>query len=127
MEVERWLAPPGRVAAVRNVALSLGEAGISTSRGSGAGKGRLALPAPVDAHHQGNGIRTLDFGWPDDALEPWIAGMGLGDGIGRRPLLGDRRVARDHCRDAAPFAIGQDAAQGFRAAVDPGRSVEQRA
>jgi cytosine/adenosine deaminase-related metal-dependent hydrolase len=35
------------------------------------------MPAPVDAHDHGYGIRTLDFGWPDDALEPWIAGMRL--------------------------------------------------
>ena len=43
----------------------------------GAGKGLLALPAPVNAHDHGYGIRSLDFGCQDDALEPWIAGMRL--------------------------------------------------
>lgn len=37
--------------------------------------GLLALPPPVNAHDHGYGIRTLDFGCPDDALEPWIAGL----------------------------------------------------
>lgn len=77
MEVGRWLPHPGRAMAARNVTLRLGEQGISATSGSGACNGRLALPAPVDAHDHGYGIRTLDFGWPDDALEPWIAGMRL--------------------------------------------------
>lgn len=37
--------------------------------------GLLALAPPVNAHDHGYGIRTLDFGCYDDALEPWIAGL----------------------------------------------------
>ena len=39
--------------------------------------GRAWLPAPVNAHDHGYGIRTLDFGCPDDALEPWAAALRL--------------------------------------------------
>jgi 5-methylthioadenosine/S-adenosylhomocysteine deaminase len=41
------------------------------------GPGTLILPAPINAHDHGYGIRTLDFGAPDDALEPWVMGMRL--------------------------------------------------
>ncbi|SDE76628.1 amidohydrolase family protein [Limimaricola pyoseonensis] len=41
------------------------------------GTGRIALSAPVNGHDHGYGLRTLDFGAPDDALEPWIAGLRL--------------------------------------------------
>lgn len=39
--------------------------------------GRARLPAPINAHDHGYGIRTLDFGCPDDALEPWAAALRL--------------------------------------------------
>ncbi len=39
--------------------------------------GELTMPAPVNAHDHGYGIRTLDFGGVDDALEPWIASLRL--------------------------------------------------
>lgn len=39
--------------------------------------GDLVLPSPVNAHDHGYGIRTLDFGAVDDALEVWIPGLRL--------------------------------------------------
>ena len=39
--------------------------------------GDLVMPSPVNAHDHGYGIRTLDFGAVDDALEVWIPGMRL--------------------------------------------------
>lgn len=39
--------------------------------------GDLVLPSPVNAHDHGYGIRTLDFGTVDDALEVWIPGLRL--------------------------------------------------
>jgi cytosine/adenosine deaminase-related metal-dependent hydrolase len=39
--------------------------------------GDLILPSPVNAHDHGYGIRSLDFGAVDDALEVWIPGMRL--------------------------------------------------
>lgn len=37
----------------------------------------LLMPPPVNAHDHGYGIRTLDFGNIDDALETWIPGLRL--------------------------------------------------
>ncbi|WP_113177636.1 amidohydrolase family protein [Rhizobium sp. AN80A] len=39
--------------------------------------GDLIMPTPVNAHDHGYGIRTLDFGAVDDALEMWIPGLRL--------------------------------------------------
>ncbi len=39
--------------------------------------GDLILPSPVNAHDHGYGIRTLDFGAVDEALEVWIPGLRL--------------------------------------------------
>ncbi|NTJ68238.1 amidohydrolase family protein [Agrobacterium rhizogenes] len=39
--------------------------------------GDLILPSPINAHDHGYGIRTLDFGAVDDALEVWIPGLRL--------------------------------------------------
>lgn len=66
------------------------------------------MPAPINAHDHGYGIRTLDFGALDDALEPWIPHMRL------RPrtdpyleaLVGFARLARQgvgatmHCHNS---------------------------
>ncbi len=42
-----------------------------------ADNGRLATPALVNAHDHGYGLRPLDFGVADDALEAFIAGWGM--------------------------------------------------
>lgn len=39
--------------------------------------GALIMPSPVNAHDHGYGIRTLDFGGLDDALEVWIPSLRL--------------------------------------------------
>jgi 5-methylthioadenosine/S-adenosylhomocysteine deaminase len=75
--VERWLPHPGAEPAIRDVVLRVSAEGNSIIPRAKGARGRLALPAPVNAHDHGYGIRTLDFGWADDALEPWIAGMRL--------------------------------------------------
>lgn len=77
IEVERFLEHPAHDAAQRDVRLELRTDGITVTPGRGGGRGLLAMPAPVDAHDHGYGIRTIDFGCVDDALEPWIAGMRL--------------------------------------------------
>lgn len=38
--------------------------------------GLLAMPAPVDAHDHGRGMRCLAFGAKDDALEVWLNSLG---------------------------------------------------
>lgn len=74
--VARYLAAPGVSPSQRDVGLSFTAEGVQThSLSAPADNGILALAPPVNAHDHGYGIRTLDFGCYDDALEPWIAGL----------------------------------------------------
>lgn len=87
------------------------------------------MPAPVNAHDHGYGIRTLDFGALDDALEPWIPHMRL------RPrtdpyleaLVGFARLAQNgvgatmHCHNSLNAGRLVEEAQAVcRAAGDVG-------
>ena len=68
----RALLAPGRQKALR------GEAALSRLGSSvPLAPGDLVMPMPVNAHDHGYGIRTLDFGSLDDALETWIPTMRL--------------------------------------------------
>lgn len=71
--VSRWLHTPGEHLAEQDILLRNADAGTSAIEHSLGGAGLLALPAPVNAHDHGMGVRCLDFGSYDDALEPWIA------------------------------------------------------
>lgn len=92
-------------------------------------KGRWIMPAPINAHDHGYGIRTLDFGALDDALEPWIPHMRL------RPrtdpyleaLVGFARLARQgvgatmHCHNSLNAGrLVEEAQEVCRAAGDVG-------
>ena len=76
----RLLAAPGREAAVRDAAVEIADGRIRAVRPE-TGSGRtgeadlLALPALVNAHDHGYGIRPLALGGADDALECWIASL----------------------------------------------------
>jgi len=77
---ERMLARPGHGPAEDDVVVTVEDsriAAIESGVADGAGTGRLAVPALVNAHDHGFGLRPVDFGVLDDALEPWIAGWGL--------------------------------------------------
>lgn len=91
--------------------------------------GDLVLPSPVNAHDHGYGIRTLDFGAVDDALEVWIPGLRL------RPrtdpyleaLVAFGRLARTgvgatmHCHNSLNVdRLVDEAAAVMRAASDIG-------
>jgi 5-methylthioadenosine/S-adenosylhomocysteine deaminase len=76
ISVERWLPAPGRLPAQRDVVLDR-RGKVLDREQHGVGRGLLAMPAPVNAHDHGYGIRPFDFGCVDDALEPWIAWMRL--------------------------------------------------
>ncbi|CAN7703607.1 amidohydrolase family protein [Rhizobium leguminosarum] len=93
------------------------------------GPGDLVMPSPVNAHDHGYGIRTLDFGAIDDALEVWIPGMRL------RPrtdayleaLVAFARLAQTgvgatmHCHNSLNInRLGDEAAGVIRAAGDVG-------
>lgn len=74
--VARYLASPGAKPSLRNVGLDLTGGSVQAHNLTApAYNGLLALAPPVNAHDHGYGIRTLDFGCYDDALEPWIAGL----------------------------------------------------
>jgi len=95
----------------------------------GAQPGDMILPPPVNAHDHGYGIRTLDCGIVDDALETWIPGMRL------RPrtdayleaLVAFGRLAKTgtgatmHCHNSLNLERLVDEAQAvMRAAADVG-------
>ena len=75
--VERLLAAPGHVPAMRDVALQI-RGGRIADVGSAHGRdgaGRIALPAMVNAHDHGYGVSPIALGGSDDALECWIASL----------------------------------------------------
>jgi 5-methylthioadenosine/S-adenosylhomocysteine deaminase len=75
IDAGRFLAEPGRKRAERNARI-LVDGDVHTV-GPGAGNGDLVMPAPVNAHDHGYGVRSLDCGVIDDALEVWIPGLRL--------------------------------------------------
>jgi len=82
--VGRLLSAPGRRPAERDVALRIAGERISGIRplvdtepsdGAASAPDVLALPALVNAHDHGYGLRPLALGGTDDALECWIASL----------------------------------------------------
>jgi len=68
--MRRYLSNPGHEAALCGAACDARlPAGLSPREMP---PGSLLLPALINAHDHGYGIRTLDFGCLDDALELWI-------------------------------------------------------
>ena len=78
LEVDRLLEAPGHRPARRDVRVTMTDGRIAAvdeidETGGGSRNGRLALPAMVNAHDHGYGIRPPALGGSDDALECWIA------------------------------------------------------
>ena len=73
--VDRLLESPGLAAARRNVCLDIADGRIAAIRDTGGGHrgAGLALPAMVNAHDHGYGVRPPALGGADDSLECWIA------------------------------------------------------
>lgn len=78
------LAMPGEQPALRDVTIAVegGQiGGVETGAGStwaaelDPGRKVLAMPALVDAHDHGRGIRTLAYGAVDDAVEVWLPAL----------------------------------------------------
>ena len=104
LDVERLLPAPGHVPAKRDVRLA-----FSNGRIAAIGRterpcrdGRIALPAMVNAHDHGYGVRPPALGGADDALECWIASFS-------RPALEPRLEAA--------VAFGRMALSGIGATV----------
>ena len=78
LEVDRLLEAPGHRPARRNVRLTMADGRIAAvneigEADGGSHNGHIALPAMVNAHDHGYGIRPPALGGSDDALECWIA------------------------------------------------------
>ena len=81
LSFRRLLAAPGKEPALRDVRAEVEDgrvrsvkAGVASAE-LGAGEDLLALPAMVNAHDHGYGLRPLALGGADDALECWIASL----------------------------------------------------
>lgn len=79
--VGRLLATPGKGACRYGATICWERGTIATVAVTGrvedaqAGKGLLAIPAPVNAHDHGRGLRQLAFGARDQQLELWRAAL----------------------------------------------------
>ena len=75
--VDRLLAAPGHRPATRGARLTIADGRIAAIDATDdvRSNGRIALPAMVNAHDHGYGVRPLALGGSDDALECWIASL----------------------------------------------------
>ena len=77
LEFDRLLAAPGHRPVTRDARLTIADgriAAIDATDDAGS-NGRIALPAMINAHDHGYGVRPLALGGSDDALECWIASL----------------------------------------------------
>lgn len=120
----QWQAAPGR--------LSYSGEFISGVEPGTAPNDTLILPALSNAHDHGRGIRTVAFGAGDDALEVWIAALGLEPVTDPylRAAVAFARMAEtgvatlNHCHNSAdPARLVDEAEAVSRAAKDVGVRV----
>jgi cytosine/adenosine deaminase-related metal-dependent hydrolase len=119
-----WQAAPGRLSVIDGV--------IAENGAAGAAGDRLILPALSNAHDHGRGLRTVAFGAGDDALEVWIAALGLEPATDPylRAAVAFARMAEagvatlNHCHNSAdPARLVEEAEAVSRAARDIGVRV----
>lgn len=75
----RVVQEPGHGGVLRDAGVVVDGARIEAVAGApqtARSRGLLAMPAVVNAHDHGYGLRPIAFGAVDDALEPWISGLG---------------------------------------------------
>ena len=76
LEVDRLLAAPGHRPAGRDARVTIAGGRVAAVDDTGGrSNGLVALPAMVNAHDHGYGVRPLALGGADDALECWIASL----------------------------------------------------
>ena len=132
LHVGRLLAAPGRAPAMRDVALRIAGGRIAElGAAEGRGGGDIALPAMVNAHDHGYGVRPLALGGADDALECWIASLNrvtveprleAALAFGRMALAGIGATV--HCHNSlVADRLESEAAGVARAAADVGIRV----
>ena len=138
LSFQRLLAAPGREAAFRDAVVEVEggrirsvEPGVAASERVAA-EDLLAMPAMVNAHDHGYGLRPLALGGADDALECWIASLTGRPSIearleaavafGRMALSGIGATV--HCHNSlAAERLADEAAGVARAAADIGLRV----
>ena len=133
LEVERLLAAPGHLPAARDVRLTFLDGRIAGIEETGRPRhdGRVALPAMVNAHDHGYGVRPPALGGADDALECWIASFSRATieprleaavSFGRMALAGIGATV--HCHNSlVADNLESEAAGVARAAADVGIRV----
>jgi len=93
------------------------------------GQGLIAIPAPVNAHDHGRGLRTLAFGAADGPLETWIAALSqeprvdpyLRAAVAFARLAEGGVCAANHCHNTQNGqALFEEAVGVARAAYDVG-------
>ena len=131
----RLLAAPGREPALRDSVVEVVDGRIRSVHSGAdparrvAGEDLLALPAMVNAHDHGYGLRPLALGGADDALECWIAsltgrptidaGLEAAVAFGRMALSGIGATV--HCHNSLAADRLADEAEGVaRAAAEVG-------
>lgn len=135
---QRLLVAPGREAALRDAVVEVEDGRIRSVESGAAVADRraaedlLALPAMVNAHDHGYGLRPLALGGADDALECWIASLTGRPTIdpeleaalafGRMAMSGIGATV--HCHNSlAASRLAEEAAGVARAAADIGIRV----
>ena len=133
LDVERLAAAPGHLPAARDVRLSLSDGRIAGIEETGrpCRDGCIALPAMVNAHDHGYGVRPPALGGADDALECWIASFSRATieprleaavAFGRMALAGIGATV--HCHNSLVADSLESEATGVaRAAADVGIRV----
>ena len=133
LAVDRLLAVPGKAPARRaaNIAIANGRIAEIVTLKDDPGDGRIALPAMVNAHDHGYGVRPLALGGYDDALECWIASfvrlpidprLEAAIAFGRMALAGIGSTV--HCHNSlAADCLAAEAAGVAIAAADVGIRV----
>ena len=131
--VDRLLASPGLAAARRDVCLDIADGRIAAIRDTDCGHrgAGLALPAMVNAHDHGYGVRPPALGGADDSLECWIAsfsrvtidpGLEAAVAFGRMALAGIGATV--HCHNSlVANSLETEAAGVARAASEVGIRV----
>ena len=138
LSFQRLLAAPGREAALRDAVVEVEDGCIRSVESGAAANERiaaedlLALPAMVNAHDHGYGLRPLALGGADDALECWIASLTgrptidpwLETAIAFGRMAHSGIGATVHCHNSlAADRLADEAAEVARAAADIGIRV----
>lgn len=131
----RVWAEPGRVPVTRDAAIHTAGGRIeqmTTAAQTSASSRLLALPAVINAHDHGYGLRPMAFGAADDALEVWISGLRARPRIDPylEAVVAFARMAQAgigttvHCHNSHNAdSLVEEAADAARAAKDVGVRV----